>query len=182
MSSELNDRLTRDLSEEERFLLKVGAVLDNSLHQMPPALMACLDAGRQRALMQAQDSRGSGIGEQTIVQTLDDSAEQLSPEIKARLDGIRAAAMQRARDASAGKKRVPGQWQDWIRSLALPASAFASVCVLVITVAVFRQPEPQELIPELVADNALLLASEEELELYENLEFYQWLADNGMQY
>ncbi|MCP5358989.1 MAG: DUF3619 family protein [Pseudomonadales bacterium] len=182
MSSELNDRLTKDLSEEERFLLKVGAVLDNSLPRTPPALVARLDSARHAAMLQVRDSRGCEVAQQNIVQTLDDSAEHLSPEIKSRLDAIRGLAMQRARESSGGLVRAGRQWQDWFRSLALPASAFASVCVLVITVAVFRQPDPQETMPELVADNALLLASDEDLELYENLEFYQWLADNGLQY
>lgn len=182
MSSELKQTLTKDLSDEERFLLKVGAVLDNSVPHTPSTLMARLNSARHAAMLQAHDVRGCEAAQQTIVQTLDGSAEHLSPEIRSRLDAIRGLAMQRARESSGGRVRAGGQWRDWFRSLALPASAFASVCVLVITVAVFRQPEQQDTMPVLVADNVLLLASEEDLELYENLEFYQWLADNGLQY
>ncbi|MCB1649766.1 MAG: DUF3619 family protein [Pseudomonadales bacterium] len=177
MSNELNDRLTRDLGEEERFLLRVAAVLDTSVQSLPPALIDDLDRARHAAMLGQQDVNHHEPGQQAIVQTLEDSAGQLPAGIHARLDSIRAKAMQRARETS-GR---PG-WQERFSGLALPASAFASVCVLVVALAVFRQPEPQELMPVLVADDALLLASEVELELYENLEFYQWLADNGLQY
>ena len=182
MSNELKGRLTKDLGEEERFLLRVAAVLDNSLQDLPPTVTERLDRARDAAMLRRQDVGRHEFAQQTIVQALNDSAGQLPPGIQGRLDTIRAKAMRRAHEVS-GEKAVsrPG-WQERFSSLALPASAFASVCVLFVALAIFRQPEPQELMPELAADDGLLLASEAELELYENLEFYQWLADNGLQY
>lgn len=182
MSNELNDRLTKDLGEEERLLLRVAAVLDNSLQDLPPAVLASLDAARYVAMLRQQDASHHEPGQRTIVQALDDSAGQLPPGVQVRLDTIRANAMRRAREISGATAVSRSGWQERFRSLALPASAFASVCVLFVALAMFRQPEPQDVMPVLVTDNALLLASEAELELYENLEFYQWLADNGLQY
>jgi len=36
-------------------------------------------------------------------------------------------------------------------------------------------------LPVVLSEDGLLIASADELELYQNLEFYQWLADSGLQ-
>jgi hypothetical protein len=40
--------------------------------------------------------------------------------------------------------------------------------------------DPDEVMPAAMNEEGLVLASADDLELYENLEFYQWLADNGL--
>lgn len=164
--------------EQARFLARVRQTLDGSLTHLPDGVAGRLDAARHGALTQAResDSAGSAAG-RSFVSTLETSERQLPESVTKRLDAIREGAMQRARvdavEAANGRR-----WA--LRGFAVPASAFASVCMLVTTLAIFYLPEPPETMPLVVAENSLVLASEDEIELYENLEFYQWLADNGL--
>ncbi len=188
MSREWKDQLTKDLSDDERFVLRVAAMLDASLPALPPQVSRKLDSARHAAMMQAWGGPESMAHTPSgIAKALDDSAESLPPQVKARLDAMRHAAMAQAR----GARHQQTRWQQlkgWVASMAtlprvaVPAGAFASVSVLVIALTVFDQGDMPEVMPLALAEDALLLASEEEMELYQNLEFYQWLADNGLQY
>jgi hypothetical protein len=170
--------------DETLFLKRVVEVLDDSLVREQASLMRRLDSVRHSALLQLGDTQQVNIAARAdFVPALDESTEQLPEAIRLRLDGIRAQALQRARAAHSQKSRTTW-WQGlWpAKGFALPASAFASISVLVTTLAIFNGSDTTETMPLLVAENSLVLASEAELELYENLEFYQWLADNGLQY
>jgi len=59
----------------------------------------------------------------------------------------------------------------------LPAGGLVTACLLV-TVVVLQWPDSARISP--VDSDILLFASADEIELYENLEFYLWLAENGM--
>jgi len=61
--------------------------------------------------------------------------------------------------------------RDWL----VPAGAFASVVATVVAVTLMVMEPGSGLARE--ADDLELLTAGEELELYENLEFYQWLQD-----
>ena len=61
--------------------------------------------------------------------------------------------------------------RDWL----VPAGAFASVVATVVAVTLMVMEPGNGLARE--ADDLELLTAGEELELYENLEFYQWLQD-----
>jgi len=184
MSREFETDLTGGLSDEERFVLRVAAELDASLSVLTSLERAQLDAARHSAL------RHAGIDLATHASApsaharvlLTGSAEQLPSDIRQRLDDIRAQAMCKAR-ATQRERSVPQivQWLRMQRTFAVPAGAFASVCVLLTTLAIFTPSEIPDVLPVALSEDGLLIASAEELELYQNLEFYQWLADNGLQ-
>lgn len=101
---------------------------------------------------------------QNIKAHLDRSAEAIDPEVSSRITGIRNKALEQG-----GKKPFP-------RFFGLPAAGLAgAVAVLLVFTAVFKTPEPGAGIKVLeVVD---ILSSENGLELYEDLEFYSWLAE-----
>ncbi len=175
--------LMNGLGEDERFVLRVAAELDNSLGSLSAAERAHLDAARRASLLRAGlESVGQSATHSAFARALDESAERIPEDIRQRLDGIRAEAMARARSdrrgAQAAGSRFPWRLP---RAFAVPAGAFASVCVLVTTLALFPSAEVPDVLPVALSEDGLLITSAEELELYQNLEFYQWLADNGLQ-
>lgn len=186
MSSTFNRDESSEESAEARFLAKVMETLDASLTQLPQSMQERLDGVRHAAMAQAQEAEiENDFDHVNYGRVFTDSEKQIPETVKTRLDEIRAQAMQRARNGQNGTERswiVQAWWSKlWPpRGFAVPASAFASVCMLVTTLAIFNMPESPESMPLAVAENSLVLASEEEIELYENLEFYQWLADNGL--
>lgn len=153
---------------------------------LPVELEERLSSARQGALLQAgqldcEDSAAAS----DFAWALESREQQIPESVKLRLDGIRAEAMRKASEsldkANAEHKGSGWKWSRWApQGFAVPASAFASICVLVTTLAIFIPSEPLETMPLAVAEDSLVLASEDEIELYENLEFYQWLADNGL--
>lgn len=171
--------------EEARFLAKVVQTLDSSLVHLPTQFEERLSGARQAALLQAGElDSEDGAATNDFAWALESSEQQIPESVKRRLDGIRAEAMCKASEAlgkaTAERKGSGWRWTRWApQGFAVPASAFASICVLVTTLAIFNPSEPLETMPLAVAEDSLVLASEEEIELYENLEFYQWLADNG---
>lgn len=184
MNRELDADLINGLNDEERFVLRVAAELDASLEVMTPQDRARLDTARRTALQHAGglDAVQTPAGSAHAKALLAGSAQQIPEEIRQRLDGIRANAMHRARAAQ--RQSVFSRRSRWLqlpRAFAVPAGAFASVSVLVTTLALFSPVETPEVLPVALSDDGVLIASAEELELYQNLEFYQWLADNGLQ-
>ena len=113
---------------------------------------------------------------------------QLAECIRRRLDedvsGLDDATLSRLRRArrlavSAAAEGRPGRWRsvrlfdrptgDWL----VPAGAFASIVATALALSLLVA-EPDDGLAREVEDLDLLTAGEE-LELYENLEFYQWL-------
>ncbi len=93
--------------------------------------------------------------------TLDRGDEELDPVVTTRLRQAR-------RDALRGRARRPA----WV----LPTGALAAAASLVIGVGVWlHQPAPRGAAPLL--DDVELLSTSEDLEFYENLEFFYWLAN-----
>lgn len=181
MSRELDADLIGGLSDEERFVLRVAAELDTSLGNLTPGQCARLDAARRDSLARVSVPGAlNSSGHPALARTLSDSAEQIPAEVRRRLDGIRAQAMLKARDAHKAESRNRPWWR-LPRQFAVPAGAFASVCMLVTTLALFTPGDVPDVLPVALAEDGLLITSADELELYQNLEFYQWLADNGLQ-
>jgi hypothetical protein len=183
MEGQIDSELVNGLGEDERFVLRVAAELDNSLTSLSATERSRLDAARRASLLRAGlESVAQSAENSAFARALDESAERIPEEVRQRLDGIRAQAMARAR-ADRHSAEAAGTRFSWRlpRGFAVPAGAFASVCVLVTTLALFSTSEVPEVLPVALSEDGLLIASAEELELYQNLEFYQWLADNGLQ-
>jgi len=105
--------------------------------------------------------------------TLDESLDQLDSSTQLRLQTIRREAIKQCEDKQdSGKTNHNRQWSSWV----LPASGFASIAlVMVLTIGLWQQTGTEQNILANLEDMSLLTASDD-LELYEELEFYQWLA------
>lgn len=104
--------------------------------------------------------------EQQVKTMLDQSVDELTPEIQRRLQSARYAALDKARAR-------PRWW-------GLPAAAMAMALVAVVTTNVLLSQRNAGL-PEtvLAMDSEMeLLTSADNLELMEDLEFMQWLAES----
>lgn len=103
----------------------------------------------------------------TVRQQLDRSCDALDGETLSRLNRIRHTALERRKQPRAAR-------------LLLPFGGFVTACVLVLTVTLFTPgtaPDADVLAaPPEVLD---MLTTSDSLDLYEDYEFYQWLADNG---
>jgi len=103
----------------------------------------------------------------TVRQQLDRSCDALDGETLSRLNRIRHTALERRTQLRASR-------------LLLPFGGFVTACVLVLTVTLFTPgtaPDADVLAaPPEVLD---ILTTADSLDLYEDYEFYQWLADNG---
>lgn len=176
---------TDELSADARFVRRAADVLNASMSGLPPSVTARLnsiresavasaDADLQRASMTSEPATGSAV--------LARRNDSLPTDVVDRLDDIRARAMQRAAQRSQRGHGLLTGWRERLDGLSfgVPAGAFASICVLVTTLAIFNLLASEEPIPASLAEDVLLLASVDDIELYENLEFYQWLAENGL--
>ena len=95
-------------------------------------------------------------------QHLDQSVENLAPDTVNRLRTARSEALQ------GRQKDVPWVW---------PAFGFATACLMVFSLTLWWNDSASERIFPALEDLDLL-ASAEPLDLYEELDFYDWLAQH----
>jgi hypothetical protein len=90
------------------------------------------------------------------------------------LDGYTLSRLHRMR--SAALVRPQSRW----KSLLLPFSGLVTACalVLVVNVALRSAGVPAEGAGEAALEDIEMLTANESLDLYEDYEFYQWLAEN----
>lgn len=108
-----------------------------------------------------------------IREELDQSCDRLDGHTRSRLNSIRHAAVEHGM----AQQIIPG------RSLLAPFGGLATACVLVVVVSLFYQQDqknPVQAIPDTrsAVEDLDILTTTESLELFENLEFYQWLEEN----
>ena len=94
---------------------------------------------------------------------LDRSAQELDGETIARLHRTRRHALE------ARPQRAP--WVVW-------AGGLAAACVALVVGALWWA-EPSQTVPVAGLEDIELITSADNLELYEDLDFYRWLADAG---
>ncbi|MDT8398967.1 MAG: hypothetical protein RQ899_10175 [Pseudomonadales bacterium] len=103
-----------------------------------------------------------------VQQELDRSCEALDGHTRSRLNHIRHAALERKGRSS--------------RALLMPFSGIVSATVVLTMMVVFSQNHPAlpGVDPTLASplEDIEILISADSLELYEDFEFYQWLAEN----
>jgi len=101
-----------------------------------------------------------------IKQTLDDSVQSLGGNTLSMIRQIRTQAVDKA---------VTRQ-SSWS---AIFTGALATACVMVFAVMILlKSPLSNHIVPP---DDLDLISSSESLELYEDLEFYEWLEDDVLQ-
>lgn len=157
------------------FIVYVRSLLDTSLAQIPHSTQSQLSSAKLAAIESAQQSRA------TVNSVKQLGERDLPLEIQHSLDGIRLRALGRAARRSRSDALASRWTQPWMSVRSGGVAAFASVCILVTGVLLVGARESVDVVPLAVMEEAWVLASEEELELYENLEFYQWLAENGLE-
>jgi hypothetical protein len=87
------------------------------------------------------------------------------------LDGYTLSRLNRMRHTAMEHK------QSTMRSIWLPAGGFVTACMMVLAVSLNPgQSDPVPVTPAL--EDLEILTSSENLELFEDYEFYQWLAEN----
>ena len=102
-------------------------------------------------------------------QSLRASEENLDAAVLSRLRAARAKAVEAASEREKGFFRIPG----WAR-----AGAFATAAAAVLVFAVWVDPPKQEL-PVKSVDEFEMALYADNLDLYEDMDFYEWLAGTG---
>lgn len=175
---------------EEQLLAEIRLRLDRSIESLEPGFAARLDAARESAvsLSPAQHRQTSGNEDSLLIGSmLDslDSSSELLPELENRLDQIRHQAMARLseRQESRGRRLSLSGWLEAARdflfnSVNYPLGMVATACLTVTVVSVFYISSLTDSSMGVGAEEEiLLLASADDIELYENLDFYLWLEE-----
>ena len=178
----MNKMLMNKLNDVE-FALEVCRQLDTSLAFLPPAINRGLDNSRQAALLAAAPLKILSNDDLLQSEKLDLSSF-LPAEIEDRLDQIRHRAVARFEELQEQKQVSTGfALAAWIRTqfaafnFSASAGMLATACVLVTAISIFyANSRPGDTLT-LEAEIGLV-ASADDIELYENLEFYLWLAEN----
>lgn len=176
--------------EKEPFVTLIRELLDTSAESLDESVRSQLDQRRLQALARGSDPLAAVEDDERLLAAarvaLDDSVDSLEPELVMRLNQGREAALLQTRNSAA--KNRPGAVatiREFLhnlldfRPLTLPAGALAGAGMLAIALTLVYRPGAERALDESDAD-VLLFASSDEIELYDNLEFYLWLADNGL--
>ena len=97
------------------------------------------------------------------------SEDRLDAATLARLRDARAKAVEAAEGRARGFFRIP----NWMR-----VGAFATAAAAVLVFAVWVDPQRQEL-PVKSPDEFEIVLNADNFDLYEDMEFYEWLAEAG---
>ena len=163
--------------DEEFFVKQIRRHLDASIAHLPLFIEQSLTQTRQAALLQNAHLA------QAVSRKLDDNSA-LSPDIEARLDQIRNSAVARFEQLQEKTTETSGfSLSSWIKtqfdSFNFTASAgmLTTAFVMVTAISIFyvnSRPTGTLTLDEEIG----LVATTEDIELYENLEFYLWLVEN----
>jgi len=171
--------------DEEVLVQEVCRHLDVSIAYLPLAIERCLSESRQAALLRnahlvPQDPASLA---NAVSRGLDGNSA-LSPDIEKRLDQIRHSAV--AKFGQLQEKTIESSGfslSAWIKTqfdsfnFAASAGMLATACVLLTAISIFyvdSRPTGTLTLEQEIG----LVATAEEIELYENLEFYLWLVEN----
>jgi hypothetical protein len=119
------------------------------------------------------DSKNTPLTDEELINaaksTLDGKALAVDDDVRGRLQHARRVAVRAAAEAlEPPAKSAPG----WL----MPAGGIAAL-TLVIVVSFYQLQTKQERTPMASIEDMPLLTAPEDLELYEELDFYQWLAE-----
>ena len=171
--------------DEEVLVQKVCGHLDARIAHLPQPVEQFLTESRQAALLQnaylgSHDAAGLA---QAVSKELDENSA-LAPDIEARLDQIRHNAVARFEQLQEEATETSGfSLSAWIKTqvdsfnFSASAGMLATACVMVTALSIFyvnSRPTGTLTLEEEIG----LVATAEDIELYENLEFYLWLSEN----
>lgn len=167
--------------DEAAFIEEICRHLDASVAHLPLPVEENLNLSRQAALL--QDAHTASLGTGGLSSAVDDCSD-LPPDIEARLDQIRRSAVaEYERQARTISKTRSFSFGAWIKTQtdsfnsAARTGMLATACLLLAAISIFyvnSRPTGTLSLEEEIG----LVATAEDIELYENLEFYLWLAEN----
>ena len=166
---------------DETLIQQICQHLDRSVLQLDDSTSSRLDKARETALQRTpidEPALEEAMFVDSVLTSLED--QEQAPYISSRLDAIRAQALSRQAclEGKTDSTRVSNLLGLFGGIFSLPASMLATACVLVTVVSLFYVGSNSN--RNLSVDEELtLIASAEDLELYENLDFYLWLEENG---
>ncbi len=109
-----------------------------------------------------------------IRQSLDESVDALDANTLSNIRQIRAQALDKV--GKKARKKAEGRDINWQRYL---FGGLATACVMVLAVVLLlNSPSSMQPVP---VDDMELISSSDNLELFEDLEFYEWLEQNDLQ-
>jgi hypothetical protein len=175
---------------EEQLLAEIRLRLDRSIESLQADFAVQLDAARESAVsLSLAEQRQMPDNDDSLLlggmlDSLDNSSE-LSPEIERRLDQIRHNAMariserQESRTSRLSISGLVGSVQAFLfNNVNYPLGMFATACLTVTVVSLFYISSLTDPTAGIEAEEEiLLLASADDIELYENLDFYLWLEE-----
>lgn len=103
-----------------------------------------------------------------VKQSLDDSVENLDAETRTRLNQARQAALREMHKSSLRKTKA---W--WM----IPAGAAAMAAIAVLSSVMYFRSTGSIMLPQGGISDLDIVASRDQLEMYENLDFYLWLVE-----
>ncbi len=107
---------------------------------------------------------------ENISRELDDSLDALDANTLSKIRQVRARAVDKAKTSRTN-------WS--INQPGLLFGGLATVCVMVLAVVLLiNAPTSIQVVP---VDDIELISSSDNLELFEDLEFYEWLEEDGLQ-
>ena len=103
--------------------------------------------------------------------TLENNVEQIDEQTQARLNAARRQAV----EACSSKQTIAARFSNWI----LPVGGLATLgAALLVAVTLWTLPAEKEIEPMAVLEDINLLTGSEDIDFYQELEFYEWLAVN----
>jgi len=173
---------------EAEFINAIRARLDDSIAHLDPALSGKLDRSRESAVLPLTQSAQVRANDSLAqhVHTALNSDSPLPADINARLDAARQQAVARLQRREQNPLQILGNQIRYaltsfldVTKLGRPANMLATAFVMVTVVSLFyASSRPGGTLP--LEEEIVLIASADEFELYENLDFYLWLAENGI--
>ncbi|MBL4729179.1 MAG: hypothetical protein JKY40_07635 [Gammaproteobacteria bacterium] len=171
--------------DEEVLVQNICRHLDASIAHLPQSISQFLAMSRQAALLQNThaNSQDPEALENAVSKELNDNSA-LAPDIEARLGQIRHNAVAKFEQLQEKAAATTGfSFNAWIKTqfdafnLSASAGMLATASIVVTAIAIFyvnSRPAGSLTLDEEIS----LVATVEDIELYENLEFYLWLAEN----
>ena len=170
---------------EKVFVQEICRQLDASIAHLPKPIAQFLAESRKSALLQNAHLAPQATEDlrQPLSRELNEHSA-LTPDIEARLDQIRHSAVarfeqQQEKTTQSSRFSLSAWMKNQFDTFNFAASAgmLATACVMVTAISIFyvnSRPTGALTLEEEIG----LVATAEDIELYENLEFYLWLAEN----
>ncbi|MCB1672337.1 MAG: DUF3619 family protein [Gammaproteobacteria bacterium] len=176
-----------NIDDHDKMLHHIRGLLDRDVDRLDSVTTQRLETIRNQALQRERVREPLNDSEENLLEAvrvaLDDSVTNLDPALCRRLKQSRSAALEQHGEVES-RNLLTNMVRGWNLLLArfatsLPGRTLATACILVAAITLFyRTPEqPGNSSPD---GDVLLFASSDEIELYDNLEFYLWLADSGL--